>query len=228
VRQFFVGVALVSSRSFPYHAAWMKSKLIVALDVDGLQEAAAVVQATREGPRIIEFLHDNGKECFLDLKLHDIPSTVTKAVESAAALRVRMLTLHTCGGEEMLKAASAVPNHPLLLGVTVLTSVGGNVQGEVLRLAELAKKCGLNGVIASPREIHPLREMMGEKFLIVTPGIRPAKAEPDDQRRTMTPAEAVIAGADYIVVGRPIAAASDPGHAARRIAEEIVFAAGTG
>jgi orotidine-5'-phosphate decarboxylase len=221
----------------------MKSKLIVALDVDGFQEAVALVQATgkvvdvfkvgsqlftRVGPRIIEFLHAQGKECFLDLKFHDIPNTVAKAVESATALRVRMLTLHACGGAEMLRAAAAVPNHPLLLGVTVLTSVGGNVQAEVLRLAELAKECGLNGVIASPREIHPLREMMGDKFLIITPGIRPAKTGLDDQRRAMTPAEAIIAGADYIVVGRPITAASDPANAALKVAEEIVFAAGAG
>src|SRR5258706_152940 len=121
----------------------MKSKLIVALDVDGFQEATALVQATREvvdvfkvgsqlftrvGPRIIEFLREQGKECFLDLKFHDIPNTVAKAVESAAALRVRMATVHTSGGAEMLKAAAAIPNHPLLLGVTVLTSVGGDMQ----------------------------------------------------------------------------------------------------
>ena len=207
------------------------------------QEAAALVQVTRDvvdvfkvgsqlftrvGPRIIEFLHEQGKECFLDLKFHDIPNTVAKAVESAVALRVRMLTLHACGGAEMLRAAAAVPHRPLLLGVTVLTSVGGNVQAEVLRLAKLAKRCGLNGVIASPREIHPIREVMGEKFLIVTPGIRPAKSELGDQRRAMTPAEAIIAGADYIVVGRPIIAAENPAHAALKITEEIVFAAGAG
>jgi orotidine-5'-phosphate decarboxylase len=128
----------------------------------------------------------------------------------------------------MLRAAAMVPDHPLLLGVTVLTSVSGNVQLEVLRLAKLAKNCGLNGVIASPREIHPLREMMGRKFLIVTPGIRPPKTESDDQRRSMTPAEAIIAGADYVVVGRPIIAAKNPAQAALKIAEEIVFAAGTG
>jgi orotidine-5'-phosphate decarboxylase len=220
----------------------MKSKLIVALDVDSFQEAAALVQVlhnvvdvfkvgsqlfTRVGPRIIELIHEQGKECFLDLKFHDIPNTVAKAVESAAALRVRMLTLHTCGGAEMLRAAAAVPNHPLLLGVTVLTSESGNVQAEVLRLAKLAKKSGLNGVIASPREIHPLRELLSDKFLIVTPGIRPAKTERGDQRRTMTPAEAIIAGASYIVVGRPIVAADDPAREARRIVEEIAFAAGT-
>jgi orotidine-5'-phosphate decarboxylase len=239
----FPGVALVRSRSFPYHALWMKSKLIVALDVDSLPEAVALIQKTRNvvdvykvgsqlftrvGPGIVTFLREQGKECFLDLKFHDIPNTVAKAVESAIALQVRMLTLHACGGAEMLRAAATVPNHPLLLGVTVLTSAGGNVQGEVLGLAKLAKKCGLNGVVASPREIRPLRELMGEKFLIVTPGIRPAKTEAGDQRRAMTPAEAVIAGADYIVVGRPIITASNPARAALRIAEEIVFAGGAG
>jgi len=220
----------------------MKSKLIVALDVASFQEAASLIQVTRDvvdvfkvgsqlftrvGPRIIEFLHEQGKECFLDLKFHDIPNTVARAVEVAAALRVRMVTVHTCGGAEMLRAAAAVPHRPLLLGVTVLTSVGGNVQADVLRLAKLAKKCGVNGVIASPREIQPIRETMGGKFLIVTPGIRPAKSELGDQRRAMTPAEAIIAGADYIVVGRPIIMASNPGRAALRIAEEIVFAAGS-
>ncbi|HVM61738.1 MAG TPA: orotidine-5'-phosphate decarboxylase [Verrucomicrobiae bacterium] len=221
----------------------MKSKLIVALDVDTFQNAVRLVEATRNvvdvykvgsqlftrvGPRIIEFLHEQGRDCFLDLKFHDIPNTVAKAVESAAALKVRMLTLHASGGEEMLRAAAAVADHPLLLGVTVLTSVGGNVRAEVLRLARLAKKSGLNGVIASPREIHPLRELLGEKFLIVTPGIRPAKAERGDQRRTMTPAEAIIAGADYIVVGRPIVDAASPARAAQRIAEEVAFASGAG
>jgi orotidine-5'-phosphate decarboxylase len=220
----------------------MKSKLIVALDVDSSQEAAALVRKTgkvvdvykvgsqlftRVGPHIVRFLRDEGKQCFLDLKFHDIPNTVAKAVESAAALEVSMLTLHASGGAEMLRAAAAVPNHPQLLGVTVLTSVSGNVQSEVLRLAKLAKRCGLNGVIASPREIRPLREMMGSKFLIVTPGIRPAKAELGDQRRAMTPAEAIISGADYIVVGRPIVQASNPTRAALKIAEEIVFASGS-
>jgi orotidine-5'-phosphate decarboxylase len=220
----------------------MKSKLIVALDVESFQDAVALVQVTRDlvdifkvgsqlftrvGPRIIEFLNEHGKECFLDLKFHDIPNTVARAVESAAALRVRLLTLHTCGGAEMLEAAAAVPNHPLLLGVTVLTSVGGDVQVEVLRLAKLAKTYGLNGVIASPHEIHMLREALGKDFLIVTPGIRPSWAEAGDQKRVMTPAEAVTAGASYIVVGRPIIAANDPAQAARRILEEMFSAAVT-
>jgi len=214
----------------------MKSKLIVALDVDSFEEAAALVQATREvvdvfkvgsqlftrvGPRIIEFLHEQGKKCFLDLKFHDIPNTAAKAVESATALRVHMATLHVCGGEEMLKAAAGVPNHPLLLGVTVLTSVGGDVQTEVLRLAKLAKDCGLNGVVASPHEIHFIREAAGKDFLIVTPGIRPANTAVGDQKRVMTPAAAIAAGASYIVVGRPIIAASDPADAAARIIAEM-------
>jgi len=211
----------------------MKSKLIVALDVESFEDAAALVQVTRDvvdifkvgsqlftaiGPRIIEFLHEHGKECFLDLKFHDIPNTVARAVESAAALRVRMLTLHTCGGAEMLEAAAAVPNHPLLLGVTVLTSVGGDVLAEVLRLAKLAKACALDGVIASPHEIRLLREALGKDFLIVTPGIRPAGAKSGDQKRVMTPAKAIAAGVNYIVVGRPITEADDPAQAASSIA----------
>ncbi len=219
----------------------MESKLIVALDVDSFQEAAALVQVlrnqveifkvgsqlfTRVGPRIVEFLHEQGKECLLDLKFHDIPDAVARAVESAAALKVRMLTLHIAGGEEMLRAAASVAGHPLLLGVTGLTRVGGNVHTEAPRLARLAKKSGLNGVIASPREIQPLRELLGEKFLIVTPGIRPVKSERGDQRRTMSPSEALIAGASYIVVGRPILTATDPARMARGIAEEIAFTAG--
>lgn len=124
----------------------------------------------------------------------------------------------------MLKAAAAISNHPLLLGVTVLTSVGGDVQAEVLRLAKLAKTCGLNGVIASPHEIRLLREAMGKDFLIVTPGIRPSSAETGDQKRVMTPADAVAAGASYIVVGRPITAASDPAQAAKAIVAEMARA----
>jgi orotidine-5'-phosphate decarboxylase len=218
----------------------MKSKLIVALDVDTLQEAAALIQVTRDvvdvfkvgsqlftrvGPPILAFLHEQGKECFLDLKFHDIPSVVANAVAAAAALKVSMVTVHACGGAEMLRAAAAVPNRPRLLGVTVLTSVSGDVQAEVLRRAKLAKECGLDGVIASPREIRAVREAMGSNFLIVTPGIRPAKAEAGDQQRVMTPAEAIAAGASYIVVGRPIIGADDPARAAANIAAEIASVA---
>lgn len=218
----------------------MKSKLIVALDVESYREADSLVHVlrdvvdifkvgsqlfTREGPQIVKFLHDHGKECFLDLKFHDIPNTVAKAVASAAALRVRMLTLHTCGGADMLKAAAAVPNRPLLLGVTVLTSIAGNVKKDVLKLAKCAENCGLDGVIASPHEIVLIRKATGKDFIITTPGIRPAWAEAGDQKRAMTPAEAIAAGANYIVVGRPIIAAQDPAQAALRVIDEMTLAA---
>jgi orotidine-5'-phosphate decarboxylase len=217
----------------------MKSKLIVALDVDTFEEAATLIRSTRDvvdvfkvgsqlftrvGPRILTLLREQGRECFLDLKFHDIPNTVAKAVAAAAALNVSMLTLHACGGAEMLRAAAVVPNRPRLLGVTVLTSVAGNVQAEVLRLAKLAKECGLDGVIASPHEIRPIREAFGKEFLIVSPGIRPANAKAADQKRVMTPAEAVVAGASYIVVGRPIIEADDAARAAADIAAEIASA----
>jgi len=214
----------------------MKSKLIVALDVETFEQATALVTELREavevykvgsqlftryGPRIIEFIHDQGRQCFLDLKFHDIPNTVAKAVESAKALRVAMLTVHTVGGAEMLRAAAAVPGHPLLLGVTVLTSVAGDVADEVVRRAKLAVECGLEGVVASPHEIGLIRKAVGEKTVIVTPGIRPAWAATGDQKRFMTPAEAVAAGASYIVVGRPIVAAPKPAEAAMRVVAEM-------
>jgi orotidine-5'-phosphate decarboxylase len=215
----------------------MKSKLIVALDVDNYDEAAGLVKDlrdavevfkvgsqlfTRYGPKIVEFINEQGRQCFLDLKFHDIPNTVAKAVESAAALKVFMLTVHTCGGEEMLKAAARlIPGRPVIVGVTVLTSVPGNVVGEVVERARLAQKCGLNGVVASPKELPVLRKEFGEKFLIVTPGIRPEWADAGDQKRVMTPAEAVAAGASYIVVGRPIVAAPKPVAAALRILTEM-------
>jgi orotidine-5'-phosphate decarboxylase len=214
----------------------MKSKLIVALDVDNFDRAAALVERlgdsvetykvgsqlfTRVGPKIVECLAARGRRCFLDLKFHDIPNTVAKAVESAAALRVAMLTVHTIGGAEMLRAAASVPNHPLLLGVTVLTSVAGDVADEVVRRARLAADCGLEGVVASPHEIGLIRKNVGDKIQIVTPGIRPAWASADDQKRMMTPREAIVAGASYIVVGRPILAASDPIAAANRVIEEM-------
>ena len=216
--------------------ASMKSKLIVALDVDSFEQAAALVEHlgdavetykvgsqlfTRVGPKMVEFLHAHGRRCFLDLKFHDIPNTVAKAVESAKALHVAMLTVHTIGGAEMLGAAAGVPNHPLLLGVTVLTSVAGNVADEVVRRAKLAAECGLEGVVASPHEIKLIRQAVGDKIVIVTPGIRPAWAEAGDQKRMMTPTEAVAAGASYIVVGRPILAAPDPVDAAHRVAAEM-------
>ena len=221
---------------FPSMTATMKSKLIVALDVDSFEQAAALVERlgdsvetykvgsqlfTRVGPKMVEFLHARGHRCFLDLKFHDIPNTVAKAVESATALRVAMLTVHTIGGADMLRAAASVPQHPLLLGVTVLTSIGGDVAEEVVRRAKLAADCGLEGVVASPHEIKLIRQAVGDKITIVTPGIRPAWAAAGDQKRMMTPAEAVAAGASYIVVGRPILAAPDPIQAAQRVIAEM-------
>jgi|YelNatPaOPRAMG01_1025707.scaffolds.fasta_scaffold02179_10 orotidine-5'-phosphate decarboxylase len=217
----------------------MKSKLIVALDVDSFDRAAALVRElrdvvevfkvgsqlfTRVGPRIVDYVREQGRQVFLDLKFHDIPNTVAKAVESATALEVAMLTLHTVGGEEMLRAAARVPGHPVLLGVTVLTSVAGNVADEVVRRARLAVACGLEGVVASPHEIRLLRQAVGETPLIVTPGIRPAGGAKDDQKRVMTPAEAVAAGASYIVVGRPIVEAKQPAEAAGHVVAEMAGA----
>lgn len=215
----------------------MKSKLIVALDVDRYEVALDLVEQlkdlvdifkvgsqlfTRYGPRVVEAIREANKDVFLDLKFHDIPHTVGKAVEAAASLGVCMLTVHACGGAEMLRAAAApIPNRPLIFGVTVLTSVAGRVGRQVLRLARLAVQCGLDGVVASPQELPLLRRKLGEKLLIVTPGIRPEWAEVGDQKRYMTPAEAVRQGANYIVVGRPIIAAPKPSAAALRIKTEM-------
>ena len=169
---------------------------------------------------------------FLDLKLHDIPNTVAGAVRSASALEADMLTVHLSGGRAMLRAAAAeTPAGTLLLGVSVMTSideatlretgVADPVATQVLRLARLGSECGLRGVVASPHEIAVLRAEFGRMLTIVTPGVRPTWASGDDQRRVMTPGEAVRAGADYLVIGRPITAHRDPREAAQRIAEEM-------
>lgn len=217
----------------------MKSKLIVALDVDTFDQARELVERlgdtvpiykvgsqlfTRVGPPVVALLREHGKRCFLDLKFHDIPNTVAEAVAAAAALDVFMLTLHTSGGEDMLRAAAGVAPRPNLLGVTVLTSVGGQVEEEVQRRARLAKDCGLNGVVASARELPALRRDLGPDFWIVTPGIRPAGAAVGDQKRVVTPGEAVAAGASFLVVGRPIIAAADPAQAAREVVAEMAAA----
>lgn len=214
----------------------MKSKLIVALDVDTYAEAAALVTAlspvvevfkvgsqlfTRVGPRMLDCIHAAGRQVFLDLKFHDIPNTVAKAVGAAAAHKVFLLTVHASGGADMLQAAAQVAGRPKIVGVTVLTSVGGDVQAEVLSRAQLCQAAGLDGVVASPQELPALRAKFGAEFLIVTPGIRPAWAAAGDQKRIMTPAEAVAAGASYIVVGRPIIAAPDPATAASRVMAEM-------
>jgi orotidine-5'-phosphate decarboxylase len=192
------------------------------------------------GPDAVRQVADLGYNVFLDLKLHDIPNTVAKAVESCAKLPIGMLTLHTCGGREMMQwAVKAQQQHKpdlLLLGVTVLTSmsaaglaetgVGESPEKQVVRLGKLAVDSGLRGLVCSPLEIAPLRAVLPGDVQLVTPGIRPRDAKADDQTRVMTPGEAAAAGANYLVVGRPIFKAPDPVAAARNILSEIAADAG--
>ena len=196
---------------------------------------------TREGPAVLKALGARGFDVFLDLKFHDIPNTVAQAVRAATALGPLMLNVHTGGGPAMMTAAvkaarSAAKEfnvpRPWVLGVTVLTSLSaddlaatgvrrGSVQSQVLRLAELAQDCKLDGVVCSPKEVTALRKALGKKFKLVVPGIRPTWASSDDQKRIMTPAKAIACGADYLVIGRAITSAKDPLEAAKRIVDEI-------
>ena len=205
---------------------------------------------TAEGPAAVEKLASLGPRIFLDLKFHDIPNTVKGAVESAVALpALHFLDLHALGGFEMMRAAAKARDEahgprlsaPKLLAITILTSmnnvalrgvgIAGPASKRVVQLARLAKKAGMDGVVASPQEVRAIRRACGKEFLIVVPGIRPMagagtaartrKSKKDDQARIATPAEAICAGADYLVVGRPITAAADPVAAARSIVEEI-------
>jgi len=243
-------------RSIPNREA--RRRLIFALD-DGrtLEEALSWVERLRNhvgmfkvgkgsftalGPEIIRRIHEDGGQVFLDLKFHDIPATVAKAVEAAARLNVRMLNIHALGGMEMMKAAvnslreadgRSAMAEPLLLAVTILTSLNDSDLKQMgfsrpcsetaLNLARMAQDAGVTGVVASAWDIVPIREACGQDFLIVTPGIREASADTagDDQKRTLAPAEAIRAGADYIVLGRPIRRAEDPAGEAERIAVEI-------
>ena len=189
------------------------------------------------GPEIVNYLLKAGKKVFLDLKFHDIPNTVANAVSAAVNLRERdqsvfMCTLHTVGGEEMLQkaveAATATAKdigvtRPLLLGITVLTSEDktDSIQNLVLQRAQLAKGCGLDGVVASGQEVALLRREIGEDFIIVTPGIRPSGADVSDQKRVATPKEAVTAGSNFLVVGRPIVGVDNPSESAKNILKEI-------
>jgi orotidine-5'-phosphate decarboxylase len=195
---------------------------------------------TAEGPRAVERLAGMGFGIFLDLKFHDIPSTVAGAVASAAQLPgIRLLTVHALGGKAMMKAAreaaSGKKKRPALLGVTILTSmdqaalaeigISGSPGTRALALAGLAQESGLDGVVASAHEVQAIRAACGPKFLIVVPGVRPANSVANDQSRVATPAEAVKAGASYLVVGRPITAASNPRKATLSIVEEMGLAA---
>lgn len=192
---------------------------------------------TAEGPVAVRAVHEVGLRVFLDLKFHDIPNTVAGAVAAARDLGVWMLNVHGSGGPAVLQAASKAATaassqpRPLVIAVTVLTSLTEaelqatlgatrSLAAQVEHVAREAQKAGLDGVVASPHEIGLIREACGPSFLVVTPGVRPAGADLQDQRRVMTPGEALRAGADYIVVGRPISAAPDPAEAARRISDE--------
>jgi orotidine-5'-phosphate decarboxylase len=198
---------------------------------------------TAEGPRVVSKLSSLGLGIFLDLKFHDIPNTVAHGVASAARLPgVRLVTLHTTGGLAMMRAARQAAyevagdtkKRPRLLGVTILTSMDESTLAEVglagppaaraVELAKLAQKAGLDGVVASAHEVRAIREACGSAFLIVVPGIRPVESSTDDQARVATPAQAISAGADYLVVGRPITAAKDPRKAALAISKEIASA----
>lgn len=192
---------------------------------------------TAAGPKAVETVKRRGAKVFLDLKYHDIPNTVASAVTSAARLGVDMVNLHASGGRAMMAAAAAAAAkaspRPVLLAVTALTSLddqgleeitglsGLSVEKQVMRLASLARESGLDGVVASPREILPIRGKLGRGFVILTPGIRPPGSPDDDQARKATPAEAAAMGADYIVVGRPVTKAADPLEAARGIIAEM-------
>jgi len=195
---------------------------------------------TAEGPELVRQIISSGERVFLDLKFHDIPNTVAGAVESAAKLGVSILNVHTLGGSEMMRAAAhAVGDRgllwitrPAVLGVTVLTSmdradladvgITSDLSSEVVRLAALARDSGLDGIVASPHEIRLIRECItAERFIILTPGIRPAWSDKADQKRIATPAAAIRDGADYLVIGRAITDSPDPRAAAERILEEI-------
>ncbi|WP_425482755.1 orotidine-5'-phosphate decarboxylase [Caldichromatium japonicum] len=213
--------------------------IIVALDFPSAAPAFALAERldparcrlkvgkelfTRLGPACVEHLQRSGFEVFLDLKFHDIPNTVAAACAAAADLGVWMLNVHVSGGRAMLEAARAAlagyAQPPLLIGVTVLTSLASSDLAEigcpdepearVLALARLARDAGLDGVVCSPREAAKLRAELGREFTLITPGVRPLDSTADDQRRTLTPAEALAAGADYLVIGRPITRAPDP------------------
>ncbi len=231
------------------------NKLIVSLDVSDIKEAEKLVNTLSGvvdvfkvgifpfmacGPQIIKMLQNKGKKVFLDLKYHDIPSIVARAVKYAVRMEIWALTIHASGGFSMLRetqkalkveASAKNIKKPLLWGVTVLTSlkekdlgqigINRKVEKQVKRLAVMSRDAGLDGVISSSREIGLIRKYCGKKFLIITPGIRPEGSQINDQKRTLTPREAIKAGSDYLVVGRPIIQAENPLAVATQISKEI-------
>ncbi len=232
-------------------------EIIAAIDVENRSDAIKLVEAlkgkieyfkvgsrlfTAEGPGMVSEINDLGGSVFLDLKFHDIPATVAGSVKAACGLGIRMMTIHTCGGVEMMRAAaeSVAENsqdsgsaRPVLVGVTVLTSMSGedlsavscfegDVESLVLRRATKAKEAGLDGVVASVRETAAIRKELGDDFVIVTPGIRPAGTAIGDQKRVATPVVAMKAGSNFLVIGRPIYQASSPADAAEAIRVELL------
>lgn len=226
------------------------AEIIIALDYPRLDAALSLVDRvgdavsfykvgpvlyTRTGPTVLRELRSRGKRIFLDLKLHDIPNTVAHSVEAVAELEVDLLTLHASGGTAMMRAAAeaAGAHGPRLLGVTLLTSftpgdveeVWGkqllSVRDETLRLVALAGEAGLHGIVTSALEAEAVKRRQGADFLVVTPGIRPSGDLADDQARTATPAEAVRAGADYLVIGRPVTGAPAPADVVAGIRAEM-------
>ena len=228
----------------------VSSPILVALDFPSAESAIELARQldpslcrvkvgkelyTRCGPEILNELHKLGFEVFLDLKFHDIPNTTAQAVGVAADMGVWMVNVHASGGRRMMEACaeklSQYSNAPLLIGVTVLTSmeradlldvgVDADPIDHVMRLAKLTKECGLDGVVCSSHEVSQLKQTLGSEFQLVTPGIRPASAELGDQRRVMTPSEALAAGSDYLVIGRPITKAEKPLSALEDIVKSI-------
>ena len=238
------------------HPIPIKDRLIVALDMDSAEEALAMVSLlgpdvttykvgsqlfTRAGPKIVRLICEQGLRVFLDLKFHDIPTTVAKAGIEAARLGVFMFNVHVSGGGTMMKRCMEMVseaceregiNRPYIIGVTLLTSIceetikddlgmTRSIPDQVAHFAKLAEEEGLDGVVASAKEIRRIREACGEDFLIVTPGIRSQGADVNDQSRVATPGWAIEEGADFLVVGRPITGASDPKKAVQGILEEM-------
>ena len=233
----------------------MRNPILVALDVPTAEAALKLVEQlapvsggfkvgselfTVAGPDIVRRIRERGAMVFLDLKFHDIPNTVAKSVAAAVQLDVQMLTVHTSGGFEMLKAAEQAAQEtawrlghspPLVLGVTVLTSLDAgalkeigldaNVDYQVRRLATVATKAGLRGLVCSPLEVARLRQAIPPATQLITPGVRTGAEKADDQKRTLTPREALQAGANWLVIGRPIYAAENPRAAAEKILESL-------
>lgn len=233
----------------------IRERLILALDVDDLERVRESVKLlasevgmfkvgkqlfTHAGPQAVKLIQDMGGEAFLDLKFHDIPTTVAKAAIEATRLGVKMFNVHASGSLDMMRLTvrevtrvcrQESLRRPIMLAVTVLTSlnksdlekvgVDGEVADQVIRLALLTKEAGMDGVVASPQEVAAIRAACGRRFVIVSPGVRPQRGKRNDQRRVMTPEEAIRAGVDYIVVGRPIMEAKEPLNAVREIISEM-------